>query len=73
MGGLHAQRGGSFRLESNADLSRSAMLLNSQILGILAATQKLTYDFVVLIAIQPLIYKFLILRVRLRFIIIDLN
>ena len=45
--GWYAQQGRNFRLERNPDFSRCAMLLNAQISGILAATKKLTYIFVV--------------------------
>ena len=42
----YAQRRRTFRLERNPDFSCCAMLLNAQMSGILAATQKLAYDFV---------------------------
>ena len=43
----YAHRRRTFRLERNPYFNRCAVLLNAQILGILAATYILTYDFVV--------------------------
>ena len=45
--GWYAQRRCIFTLERYPDFSRRAMLLNAQISGILAATLKQSYDFVV--------------------------
>ena len=44
--GWYAQGRRTFRLKSNPNFDRSAMLLNAQISGILAATFKPTYHFV---------------------------